>query len=776
MGILKKIFKPKAVEKKKTTPNRLEMLLADAVWLLAVLALIYIALCLASFSILDPAWSRSTTSTSISNLGGVFGAYFSDILYYIFGLSCWWIMFALLVCLIKTYRSLSTPIDKATYSFGYCTLGAVLLLISSPTVERLLWQEELASLPMGAGGGLGSVLLTMLGQTIGTTGTILFSMVLALIGFSLIVQISWLDLVEKIGAKLEAPFEKKQSTVATTEQKSSVSSFIKTKIIQKTFPTPTEDKPEPTHKKTTKGKKSKLEINSAQPSLFEEDNPPVVTNSSKPKISSSSGLPNTDLLQVNTQGEVITDPEKLQTTAKLITDKLAEFGVGVQVVGATAGPVITRYEIEPNQGVKGTQIVNLGKDLARALSLQTIRIVETIAGKSSMGLELPNEQRQTVYLSDLFKAKVFQNSHSCLTLALGKDIAGSPLVADLAKMPHLLVAGTTGSGKSVAINTMIISILYKATPDDVRLIMVDPKMLELSIYQDIPHLLTPVVTDMKLAANALNWCVREMDKRYRLLSHVGVRNLSSFNEKIKEAQKAGLPITNPFSLNAEEPEPLATLPQIVIIVDEFADLMMVEGKKVEQLIARLAQKARAAGIHLILATQRPSVDVITGLIKANIPTRISFQVSSKIDSRTILDQMGAESLLGSGDMLFLPPGTGTPTRIHGAFVSDEDVHNVVSYLKAQGTPHYIDDITEQVDETSTNTATSQNERGEDELFDEAVAFILESRKTSISSLQRHLRIGYNRAANLMESLEKAGVVSAPELGGSRKILAQKTRE
>ena len=446
--------------------------------------------------------------------------------------------------------------------------------------------------------------------------------------------------------------------------------------------------------------------------------------------------------------------------------------MAVEVTSATAGPVITRYEIEPAQGVKGSQIVNLSKDLARSLSLQSVRVVETIAGKSSMGIELPNDTRQNVILAEILNAQVFQQAASTLTVALGKDIAGAPVVADLAKMPHLLVAGTTGSGKSVGVNGMIVSLLYRAQPDEVRFIMVDPKMLELSVYEGIPHLLAPVVTDMKEAAQALNWCVAEMEKRYRLLAHVGVRNIGGFNDKVLAAKQGGKPLVNPFSLNPDQPEPLEKLPFIVVVIDELADLMMVEGKKVEQQIARLAQKARAAGIHLILATQRPSVDVITGLIKANIPTRLSFQVSSKIDSRTILDQMGAESLLGKGDMLFLPPGHAEPTRLHGAFVADEEVHRIVAYIKRQAPPQYIDGLLSGEAALETGNLVSPN-ADSDEMFDQAVAFVLDTRKTSISSLQRHLRIGYNRAANLMEALETAGIVSPAELGGSRRILANK---
>ncbi|WMY90925.1 DNA translocase FtsK [Snodgrassella communis] len=469
--------------------------------------------------------------------------------------------------------------------------------------------------------------------------------------------------------------------------------------------------------------------------------------------------------------------EALLENGITIEEKLAEFKVKVRVIDAFAGPVITRYEIEPAQGVRGNQVVNLEKDLARSLGFAAIRVVETIPGKTCMGLELPNPKRQIIRLSEIFSAPVFQQSRSKLTLALGQGITGQPVVTDLAKAPHLLVAGTTGSGKSVGVNAMILSMLFKARPDEVRLIMIDPKMLELSIYEGIPHLLAPVVTDMKLAANALTWCVNEMEKRYRLMSHAGVRNLAGFNQKIEELAAQNKKLFNPFSLSSSDPEPLEKLPYIVVVVDEFADLMMTAGKKIEELIARLAQKARAAGIHLILATQRPSVDVITGLIKANIPTRIAFQVSSKVDSRTILDQMGAENLLGQGDMLFLPPGTAYPERVHGAFVADEEVHRVVHYLKQFGEPKYINDIlTAGVsdDDMASNASTRSNEDELDPLYDEAVALVVKTRKASISSVQRQLRIGYNRAARLVEQMEVEGIVSAAEGNGNRTVLTPKT--
>lgn len=486
-------------------------------------------------------------------------------------------------------------------------------------------------------------------------------------------------------------------------------------------------------------------------------------------------LPGAALLTAASPSAEAVSAEHLEETSNLIAQRLAEFKVPVTVVGASAGPVITRFEVDPAIGVRGAQVVGLMKDLARALGVTSIRVVETIPGKTCMGLELPNARREMIRLSEVVNAVDFQSHASHLVLAMGKDITGNPVVTDLARAPHLLVAGTTGSGKSVAVNAMILSMLYKATPDDVRMIMIDPKMLELSVYEGIPHLLAPVVTDMKQAAHALNWCVGEMEKRYRLMSALGVRNLAGYNQKIRAAEQAGRKVPNPFSLTPDAPEPLSTLPLIVVVIDELADLMMVAGKKIEELIARLAQKARAAGIHLILATQRPSVDVITGLIKANIPTRVAFQVSSKIDSRTILDQMGAESLLGQGDMLFLPPGTGYPQRVHGAFVADEEVHRVVEHWKQFGEPEYDEAILAgDPGEAAASGDLFGGDSGDaeaDPLYDEAAAFVLNTRRASISSVQRQLRIGYNRAARLIEQMEAAGLVSPMGRNGQREVLA-----
>ena len=597
----------------------------------------------------------------------------------------------------------------------------------------------------------------------GFTGSTLLLLLGAAVGFSLFTGVSWLTVAEKMGAACEWVFDRIKSRMEERRDRQAgvVAQEVREQIVE-------EDRRD----------------------LFEDHStiriePPVIEVPQSPRAEKEkqaplfadlpdTGLPPLLLLDAASESVETVSAETIEFTSRLIEKKLKDFNVQAEVKAAYPGPVITRYEIEPATGVKGSQIVGLAKDLARALSLVSVRVVETIPGKSLMGLELPNPKRQIVRLSEICGSQVYNDNASALTIAMGKDIAGKPVIADLAKMPHLLVAGTTGSGKSVAINAIILSLLYKAEPKDVRLILIDPKMLEMSVYADIPHLLAPVVTDMKQAANALNWCVGEMERRYRLLSSLGVRNLAGYNSKITEGIKTGKRHTNPFSLTPDAPEPLDNLPMIVVIIDELADLMMVAGKKIEELIARLAQKARAAGIHLILATQRPSVDVITGLIKANIPTRISFQVSSKIDSRTILDQMGAESLLGQGDMLFLPPGSGLPQRVHGAFVSDEEVHKVVNHLKTLGAANYIEGILEGgVLEGEEGAAAAEGgaDAESDPLYDQAVEVVLKNKRASISLVQRHLRIGYNRAARLLEGMEKAGLVSSMQGNGNRDILA-----
>jgi len=760
-----RLFKRKAVVKNSQTPlpPKLAGLLREAWWLLMAVAAVYLVLVLASYSPQDPSWSHSSSDPTVRNYGGTFGAWLSDMLLYIFGLSAWWLVVFCLVAIAWGYRRM----DTLGFRLNPMTLAAMggffLLLLSSASVEGVVLAGKRINLPLAPGGMLGHWLGHATAHGLGLPGAYLLLSVTAAIGFSLFTGLSWLDIMEKIGGTLEDGVLKlwhgwqarkdREIGRETAQQRDAKVSTEKRKQ---------EDKPP-----------LRIEAPLAEVPLSPKAQKPV--QQSLFADPHSGELPGLALLEAPKDQHEPVSAETVEYTSRLIERKLADFGVDVKVIAAYPGPVITRYEIEPAVGVKGAQIVNLMKDLARALSLVSVRVVETIPGKTYMGLELPNPKRQMVRLSEIIGSDGYQNMNSRLAIAVGKDIAGQPVTVDLARMPHVLVAGTTGSGKSVAINAMILSLLYKSTAKDVRLIMVDPKMLELSVYEGIPHLLAPVVTDMKQAANALNWCVGEMERRYRLMSKLGVRNLAGYNQKIKDADKSGEKIPNPFSLTPETPEPLDTLPLIVVVIDELADLMMVAGKKIEELIARLAQKARAAGIHLILATQRPSVDVITGLIKANIPTRIAFQVSSKIDSRTILDQMGAEALLGQGDMLYLPPGSGYPNRVHGAFVADEEVHHVVEFLKTTGEPDYIEGILSgqsEADEAGSATGGDVDGSGEsDPLYDEAVAIVVKTRKASISSVQRHLRIGYNRAARLIEQMESAGLVSAMETNGNRTVLA-----
>lgn len=752
----------------KKRPQHVVNLINDTLWLLGLLITVYVTLSLASFTMDDPAWSRSVPpSDEVHNLGGLFGAYLADIGYYLFGLSFWWWVVAASVLLYKNFRPLHTP-ERKPYNYMIAAAALGILLLCGPILEVFSFQNRLdESLPVGAGGLIGSFAAKGLSWLLGTSGSLLIMLVVLLLALSLLAQVSWLDILEKTGAKLEWFWMK-----LTRKEHKYIKDLPDAKTTRRMVREAKNITAEPVEQIEGTSSNRKVAVSVAppapvQPALFDEKG-----EAAEHQHSGEYTKPSLHLLRLP-QGEPPTiNPDKLQQTAERIEAKLAEFGIGAQVVSATSGPVITRFEIEPAQGVKGSQIVNLSKDLARSMSLQAVRIVETIAGKNTMGIELPNERRQDVMLSEILSSPVFTDAKSKLTVALGKDIAGIPVVGDLAKMPHLLVGGMTGSGKSVGVNAMILSILFKATPEEVRFIMIDPKMLELSIYDGIPHLLCPVVTDMREAGQALNWCVAEMEKRYRLLSHAGVRNIESFNKKVADAKEAGKPLLNPFSLNPDDPEPLDKLPMIVVVIDELADLMMTERKAVEQQIARLAQKARAAGIHMIVATQRPSVDVVTGLIKANIPTRMAFTVQSKIDSRTILDQMGADELLKYGDSLFLQPGNAEPTRLQGAFVSDDEVHQIVAHVKRQAPANYIEGLLSGEAALETTNIVNPNANS-DELFDQAVAFVLETRKTSISSLQRQLRIGYNRAANLMQALEDAGVVSPADVGGSRKILAQK---
>jgi len=680
------------------------------------------------------------------------------LLLYLFGASAWWWLALSIFLVWWGYRRISDPDPEHRHGLLVTLGGFLVMLVASCGLETLRLHSLAIALPLGHGGVLGIAVADLGQSTLGFDGSTVALLLVWGIGFSLFTGLSWIAIAEWLGGVLETagPTALNYWQARQDRQAGLQASSIRGDSLDKERKR-REKEPairiEPPRQEIPKSKRAEQE---RQAFLF-RDTP-------------DSQLPPLHLLDAATDQIAKIDQIGLEATSRLIERKLLEFGVEVKVLAAYPGPVVTRYEVEPASGVKGAQITILAKDLARSLSVVSIRVVETIPGKNCMALEIPNSQRQTVRLCEILNAKVYAEMTSPLTMALGKDISGEPMVADLAKMPHLLVAGTTGSGKSVAINAMILSLVYKSAPRDVRLILIDPKMLELSTYEGIPHLLAPVVTDMRLAGTALNWCVAEMDKRYKLMSATGVRNIVGFNQKLKEAEKAGLPLTNPFTITPENPERLEHLPYIVVIIDELADLMMVAGKKVEELIARLAQKARAAGIHLILATQRPSVDVITGLIKANIPTRIAFQVSSRIDSRTILDQQGAESLLGQGDMLYLPPGHGVPTRVHGAFVSDDDIRHVTAWLKELGPPNYEESVLAAADEG--NSEAGQGTEAEaDPLYDEAVAIVLKTRRASISAVQRHLRIGYNRAARLIEAMEQAGLVSPMQSNGNREVLS-----
>ena len=748
----------------------------EVVLVLGLALIIFATMALASYSPHDAAWSTSGTGGPLHNWAGKLGAWLADVAYVALGFSAWWCVAAAVrgwLGGVTRWMNGGQPaaaekVDRSVWSYLMSTraafwLGLLLVLAASTGLEwsRLYRWDD--ALPGSAGGILGYLGGPIAVQWLGFTGSALFGIATLVLGLALAFRFSWSRLAERIGAGLYALVESRRERreiaqdLALGKQAAREREEVvhhEREVIEEQHPAPVLI--EPTLVQVPKSER-----------VAKEKQKPLFTELP------DSNLPQVDLLDGAPAHQDSVAPETLEMTSRLIEKKLKDFGVEVRVVAAAPGPVITRYEIEPATGVKGSQVVNLAKDLARSLSLVSIRVIEIIPGKNYMALELPNAKRQMIKLSEILGSQIYHDAKSLLTVGLGKDIIGKPVVADLAKMPHVLVAGTTGSGKSVGINAMILSLLYKAEPKDVRLLMIDPKMLEMSVYEGIPHLLAPVVTDMKQAANGLNWCVAEMERRYKLMSKAGVRNLAGFNQKIDEAKARGEFIYNPFSLTPEDPEPLDRLPHIVVVIDELADLMMVVGKKIEELIARLAQKARAAGIHLILATQRPSVDVITGLIKANIPTRISFQVSSKIDSRTILDQMGAEALLGMGDMLYMPSGTGFPQRVHGAFVSDDEVHRVVEYLKSQGEPNYVDGVLEggTVDGEEGGFGDAGEGGGEkDPMYDQAVEVVLKNRKASISLVQRHLKIGYNRAARLVEDMEKAGLVSSMSSSGQRDIL------
>ena len=748
----------------------------EVVLVLGLALIIFATMALASYSPHDAAWSTSGTGGPLHNWAGKLGAWLADVAYVALGFSAWWCVAAAVrgwLGGVTRWMNGGQPaaaekVDRSVWSYLMSTraafwLGLLLVLAASTGLEwsRLYRWDD--ALPGSAGGILGYLGGPIAVQWLGFTGSALFGIATLVLGLALAFRFSWSRLAERIGAGLYALVESRRERreiaqdLALGKQAAREREEVvhhEREVIEEQHPAPVLI--EPTLVQVPKSER-----------VAKEKQKPLFTELP------DSNLPQVDLLDGAPAHQDSVAPETLEMTSRLIEKKLKDFGVEVRVVAAAPGPVITRYEIEPATGVKGSQVVNLAKDLARSLSLVSIRVIETIPGKNYMALELPNAKRQMIKLSEILGSQIYHDAKSLLTVGLGKDIVGKPVVADLAKMPHVMVAGTTGSGKSVGINAMILSLLYKAEPKDVRLLMIDPKMLEMSVYEGIPHLLAPVVTDMKQAANGLNWCVAEMERRYKLMSKLGVRNLAGYNTKIDEAKAREESIPNPFSLTPESPEPLQRLPHIVVVIDELADLMMVVGKKIEELIARLAQKARAAGIHLILAIQRPSVDVITGLIKANIPTRIAFSVGSKIDSRTILDQMGAEALLGMGDMLYMPSGTGLPIRVHGAFVSDDEVHRVVAYLKAQGgEPNYIEGVLEggTVDGDDTSYPGGDGEGEKDPMYDQAVEVVLKDRKASISDVQRKLRIGYNRSARLLEDMEKAGLVSGLTTSGQREVL------
>ena len=747
---------------KSVLPPKVVVLLREVGLLLSSGVLAYLTLVLGTYDPLDPAWSRQSALEDASNAGGVVGAHISDVLLYLFGISAWWIVLAGTLLVVRAYRHTARRITENPKVVLLVTTGLALLVFSSAAFEGLRLYSAHFELPGKPGGIVGGEIALISSSAFGFIGSTLMFLILMAVGISLVSGISWITISEKVGYWLEWTALRIWQGWESWRDRKAGEIALEARMdrldeVREKFTSP-DPKPLRIDKPIQHVAQSERAQKEKQKPLF-EDLP-------------DSELPSINLLDTPPSDVEVISSDTLEYTSRLIEKKLLDFNIEVRVVAAQPGPVITRYEIEPAVGVKGSQIINLTRDLARSLSVVSIRVVETIPGKTTMGLEIPNTKRQVVYLSEVLASQTYADVPSPLAIALGKDISGVPVCADLAKMPHLLVAGTTGSGKSVAINAMILSLLYKSTPNEVRMILVDPKMLELSVYEGIPHLLAPVVTEMPKAAHALNWCVGEMDRRYRLMSALGVRNLSGFNTKIRQAAKTNKKIDNPFSLNPEEPEPLQELPLIVVVIDELADLIMVVGKKIEELIARLAQKARAAGIHLILATQRPSVDVITGLIKANIPTRIAFQVSSRVDSRTILDQMGAEQLLGQGDMLYLPPGSGYPQRVHGAFVDDQEVHRVVDTLKSRGEPQYIDSILEApVSSEDSGDGIGGGDAESDPLYDQAVEIVLKNKRASISLVQRHLRIGYNRAARLVEQMESAGLVSSMSSSGSREIIA-----
>ena len=767
-----------AREQKKPIPNgnsgeAIQRRLREAALLLLAPIALYLLLCLWTYSPTDRAWSVTGTSAHIQNLGGQVGAYAADIGFYLFGYLAYAFPLLLLVLGGSLFRGRDASNDSP-FAPALRLLGGVVFFLAGTGLLHLRYLNHAVPLPNLAGGILGESVGKFLEKGFGFLGASLLLFALFLVALTLATGISWFKVMDRIGRGILVTYEWLGSGARKAGEIRAARAARSEREVVRKVETVKQSKREPVKIEPTLAaiEKSERAEREQQIPLF-------------------SGIADSDLPPLSLLDEPKPQPkgyseETLEALSRQVELKLKDFRIDAQVVGVFPGPVITRFEMQPAPGIKGSQISNLDKDIARGLSVISVRVVDVIPGKSVIGLEIPNANREIVYLSEILRSEKYDGVKSPIALALGKDIGGRAVVVDLAKMPHLLVAGTTGSGKSVALNAMVLSLLYKATARDVRMIMIDPKMLELSVYEGIPHLLAPVVTDMKEAANALRWCVAEMERRYKLMAAVGVRNLAGFNKKVKDAIDAGRPLSDPlFKAPENTTEPIVVptldpLPYIVVIIDEFADMMMIVGKKVEELIARLAQKARAAGVHLILATQRPSVDVITGLIKANIPTRIAFQVSSKIDSRTILDQSGAETLLGHGDMLYLPPGTATPERVHGAFVGDDEVHKVVAHLRAQGRPEYIEGVFGDVQSLGDGRVIGESglpedseiaEGDYDELYDKAVAIVTESRRASISGVQRRLKIGYNRAARLIELMEQQGIVSAPQHNGNREVLA-----
>lgn len=779
MALLKHNKLPAVQHHDKTVMNGLQRLI-EASLIFVVLGNVYLLLALLSFSPFDPGWSQTSWDGPVQNIGGAFGAWLADVCFFTFGFFAYFIPVNLvyvvwrLFCHVRAWREINF------FILSLQLLGFVLVTLGLTGLGALS-HAEIYVFP--AGGVIGQILESMAFPVLQRIGSILLFLLAFAVGVTLLTGYSWLTIAERLGAfirafvykvrAIEAPALPKQIAKKTQIQQTQAplepvaDTVIRHEPIM-TVATPPEavivdDEPVII-----------LEAQKTQPvAPVQSTEKPVKTKPALP--SEAVELPSISLLDLPCeQGQTLNEDE-VDRLAHLVETKLAEYNVRVKVVDVSVGPVITCFELELSPGMKASKITNLSRDLARSLSAMSVRVVEVIPSKPYVGLEIPNPYRQTVYLRSIFASEAFSKTQDPMSLVLGVDISGRSVVVNLAKMPHLLVAGTTGSGKSVGVNVMILSLLYKATPEQVRFIMIDPKMLELSIYEGIPHLLTEVVTDMKDAANALRWCVAEMERRYKLMSAVGVRNLKGFNAKVKAALDAGTPLSDPLwepqQGRADAAPELHTLPSIVVVVDEFADMMMIVGKKVEELIARIAQKARAAGIHLILATQRPSVDVITGLIKANIPTRVSFQVSSKIDSRTILDQQGAESLLGMGDMLYLPAGESIPLRVHGAFVDDHEVHRVVEELKKQPAVPYEQGIISGDNDTGSFTSSQDSPEDLDPLFDEAVEFVVTSRRGSTSSIQRKFKIGYNRAARIIEQMESQGIVSALGTNGLRDVLA-----